>query len=163
MLVGAPVHCLTRWPIMMLWRPWVWHQIRLWLVPDSVVLHLQLHCFMYVFEHGRTRGYSLVVFTNYFNTSKKIILTNLFTIFFAPENTVYLWIFFSNVYGIQVRFVRSNQRLQNIGMCCFFAKHAVLEQGLLVSDQDNVSEWSDMSTRELLCFKELALKTTLYS
>ena len=49
---------------------------------------------MYVFEHGRTRGYSLVVFTNYFNTSKKIILTNLFTIFFAPENTVYLWIFF---------------------------------------------------------------------
>ena len=37
-----------------------------------------------------------------------------------------------------------------IGMCCFSAKHAVLmrkSRDLLVRNQNNVSEWSDMSTR----------------
>ena len=40
-----------------------------------------------------------------------------------------------------------------IGICCFSAKHAVLKrksQDWLDRNQDNVSEWSDMSTRGLL-------------
>jgi hypothetical protein len=40
-----------------------------------------------------------------------------------------------------------------IGICCFSAKHAVLKrksQDWLDRNQDNVSEWNDMSTRGLL-------------
>ena len=40
-----------------------------------------------------------------------------------------------------------------IGICCFSAKHATLSRkskDLLAQNQDNVSEWSDMSIRGLL-------------
>jgi hypothetical protein len=40
-----------------------------------------------------------------------------------------------------------------IGICCFFAKHAALmwkSKDWLARNQNNVSEWSDMSIRELL-------------
>jgi hypothetical protein len=40
-----------------------------------------------------------------------------------------------------------------IGICCFSAKHAALRRkskDWLVWNQNNVSEWSDMSTRGLL-------------
>jgi hypothetical protein len=40
-----------------------------------------------------------------------------------------------------------------IGICCFSAKHAALRrksQDWLTQNQNNVSEWSDMSTRRLL-------------
>jgi hypothetical protein len=40
-----------------------------------------------------------------------------------------------------------------IGICCFSAKHAALRRNnkdWLARNQDNVSEWSDMSTRGLL-------------
>jgi hypothetical protein len=40
-----------------------------------------------------------------------------------------------------------------IGICCFFAKHAVLRRtskDWLARNQDNVSEWSDMCTCGLL-------------
>jgi hypothetical protein len=40
-----------------------------------------------------------------------------------------------------------------IGICCFSAKHAALRRkskDCLVRNQNNVSEWSDMSTRRLL-------------
>jgi hypothetical protein len=40
-----------------------------------------------------------------------------------------------------------------IGICCFSAKHAVLRRkskDWLAQNQNNVSEWSDMSTRRLL-------------
>jgi hypothetical protein len=40
-----------------------------------------------------------------------------------------------------------------IGICCFSTKHAVLRKKSkywLTQIQDNVSEWSDMSTREQL-------------
>jgi hypothetical protein len=46
-----------------------------------------------------------------------------------------------------------------IGMCCFSAKHSALRRkskDCLSRNQNNVSEWSDMSTRGLL-FGELAL------
>ena len=39
-----------------------------------------------------------------------------------------------------------------IGICCFSAKHAALKRkskDWLDRNQDNVSEWSDMSTRGL--------------
>jgi hypothetical protein len=39
-----------------------------------------------------------------------------------------------------------------IGICCFSAKHAALRRkskDWLARNQNNVSEWSDMSTREL--------------
>jgi len=38
-------------------------------------------------------------------------------------------------------------------MCCFSSKHATLRRKIrdwLALDQDNVSEWDDMSIRELL-------------
>ena len=40
-----------------------------------------------------------------------------------------------------------------IGICCFSAKHAALRRkskDWLAGNQDNVSEWGDMSIRELL-------------
>ena len=40
-----------------------------------------------------------------------------------------------------------------IGICCFSAKHAALKgksKDWSALNQNNVSEWSDMSTRELL-------------
>ena len=40
-----------------------------------------------------------------------------------------------------------------IGICCFSAKHAALRRksrDWLTRNQNNVSEWSDMSTRGLL-------------
>jgi hypothetical protein len=40
-----------------------------------------------------------------------------------------------------------------IGICCFSTKHAALRRankGWLAGNQDNVSEWGDMSIRELL-------------
>jgi hypothetical protein len=40
-----------------------------------------------------------------------------------------------------------------IGMCCFSAKHAALRRkskDWLTRNQNNVSDWSDMSTRGLL-------------
>ena len=40
-----------------------------------------------------------------------------------------------------------------IGMCCFSAKHTALSsksKDWLARNQDNVSEWSDMSTCDLL-------------
>jgi hypothetical protein len=40
-----------------------------------------------------------------------------------------------------------------IGICCFSAKHAALmrkSKNWLDRNQNNVSEWSDMSTRRLL-------------
>jgi hypothetical protein len=40
-----------------------------------------------------------------------------------------------------------------IGVCCFSAKHAALRRkskGWLARNQDNVSEWGDMSIRGLL-------------
>jgi hypothetical protein len=40
-----------------------------------------------------------------------------------------------------------------IGICCFSAKHAALrrkDKDWLARNQNNVSEWSDLSTRGLL-------------
>ena len=66
-----------------------------------------------------------------------------------------------------------------IGICCFFAKHAVLRRtskDWLARNQDNVSEWSDMSIRglwagtikiQLVCYKVdiiiISLKINLFS
>jgi hypothetical protein len=41
-----------------------------------------------------------------------------------------------------------------IGICCFSAKHAALRRESkywLARNQNDVSEWSDMSNSELLC------------
>ena len=49
---------------------------------------------------------------------------------------------------------RSGQTKDNtIGMCCLSAKYAALRgksKDWLARNQNNVSEWSDMSTRRLL-------------
>ena len=49
--------------------------------------------------------------------------------------------------------IRSGQTKDyKIGICCFSAKHAALRRkrkDWLARDQNNVSEWSDMSTRLL--------------
>jgi hypothetical protein len=49
---------------------------------------------------------------------------------------------------------RSGQtKYYEIGICCFFAKHTSLRRkskDWLGRNQNNVSEWSDMSTRGLL-------------
>jgi hypothetical protein len=49
---------------------------------------------------------------------------------------------------------RSDQTKDDtIGMCCFSAKHTALRRkrtDWLAQNQNNVSEWSDMSTRGLL-------------
>ena len=46
-----------------------------------------------------------------------------------------------------------------IGICCFSSKHATFRRqskDWLARNQNNVSEWSDMSTADC-CFSELAL------
>jgi hypothetical protein len=48
-----------------------------------------------------------------------------------------------------------------IGMCCFSAKHAALRRESkywLARNQNNVSEWSDMSNSELLCQWDSTIK-----
>ena len=50
-------------------------------------------------------------------------------------------------------FVTSSGRDYKIGMCCFSAKHAALRRkskDWLAQNQDNVSEWDDMSICRLL-------------
>ena len=52
-----------------------------------------------------------------------------------------------------------------MGICCFSAKHTSLRRkskDWLARNQDNVSEWGDMSTRRLL-FLIISLKTYLFS
>ena len=47
-----------------------------------------------------------------------------------------------------------------IGICCFSAKHAALRRkskDFFARNQNNVSEWSDMSIPADCCFSELAL------
>ena len=54
-------------------------------------------------------------------------------------------------------------KVYKIGICCFSAKHAALtkkSKDWLARNQDNVSEWGDMSIRGL-CFSELTLKIQL--
>ena len=49
--------------------------------------------------------------------------------------------------------LRSEQAKDYIGICCFSSKHAALRRkskDWLAQFQNNVSEWSDMSTRGLL-------------
>jgi hypothetical protein len=51
-----------------------------------------------------------------------------------------------------------------IGMCCFSAKHAVLRRkskDWLARNQDNVSEWGDMSIRGLLFQQANTIKIQL--
>jgi hypothetical protein len=48
---------------------------------------------------------------------------------------------------------RTTTKDYKIGICCFFAKHAALRRkgkDWLARNQDNVSEWGDLSTRGLL-------------
>ena len=55
---------------------------------------------------------------------------------------------------------RSDQtKHYTIGICCFSSKHASLKRkskDWMARNQDNVSEWSDMSIRDC-CFSEIAL------
>jgi hypothetical protein len=51
-----------------------------------------------------------------------------------------------------------------IGICCFFAKYAALRsmsKDWLARNQNNVSEWSDMSTRGLLFQQANTIKIQL--
>jgi len=51
-----------------------------------------------------------------------------------------------------------------IGICCFFAKHAALRRksnDWLARNQDNVSEWGNMSTRGLLSHWASTIKIQL--
>ena len=53
--------------------------------------------------------------------------------------------------GFEPRSVQTKD--YKIGMCCFSAKHAALRReskDWLARNQNNVSEWSDVSTRGLL-------------
>ena len=48
---------------------------------------------------------------------------------------------------------RSDQTRHKIGICCFFTKHAALRReskDWLALNQDNMSEWGDMSIHRLL-------------
>jgi hypothetical protein len=52
----------------------------------------------------------------------------------------------------------------NIGICCFSAKHAVLRRKIkdwLARNQNIVSEWSDISTREFFFQKASTIKFPL--
>ena len=54
-------------------------------------------------------------------------------------------------FGFESRSGQTND--YNIGICCFSAKHATLRRKTidwLARNQNNVSEWSGMSTRGLL-------------
>jgi hypothetical protein len=49
--------------------------------------------------------------------------------------------------------VLASSVVDKIGICCFYAKHAALRRkskDWLARNQNNVSEWSDMSIRGML-------------
>jgi hypothetical protein len=53
--------------------------------------------------------------------------------------------------GLELRLGQTKDN--KIGICCFSAKHAALRRkskDCLVRNENNVSEWSDMSTHGLL-------------
>ena len=73
---------------------------------------------------------------------------------------------FKRISGVMVSVIASSQvdcgfkpcsgqtKDYKTGICCFFAKQATLRRkskDLVAQNQDNVSEWSDMSIRGLLC------------
>ena len=75
-----------------------------------------------------------------------------------------IFLYFDRIGGIMVSVIvssavgrgfesRSRQTQHNtIGICCFSAKHSALRRksrDWLASNQDNVSEWGDMSIRGL--------------
>ena len=77
----------------------------------------------------------------------------------------FIFIFFLHIGGIMASVLASTAvdrgfepqsdqtKDYTIGLCCFSAKHAALRiksKDWLVRNQDNVYEWSDMSTRGLL-------------
>jgi len=65
----------------------------------------------------------------------------------------------SSVVGLSTSHGRVKLKDYKIGICCFSVKHTALRsknKDWLVRNQDNVSEWSDMSTADC-CFSELAL------
>ena len=50
-----------------------------------------------------------------------------------------------------------------IGMCCFLAKYAALRRkskDWMAPNQDNMSEWSNMSIHVVYCFSESSTKQT---
>jgi len=71
-------------------------------------------------------------------------------------NNIYVLFQYNNIKSIKYLLKNADYK---IGICCFSAKHAAprrKSKDWLVLNQDNVSEWSDMSIRRL-CFNELAL------
>jgi predicted LPLAT superfamily acyltransferase len=60
---------------------------------------------------------------------------------------------------------RSGQtKVYKIGICCFFAKHTALRRkskDWLARNQNNVSKWSDISTRALLFQSNRTIKIQL--
>ena len=85
-----------------------------------------------------------------------IFISSVICMFFLPLNLL------NRIGGIMVSALAliavdcgfgSNQRLSMIGIFCFSSKHATLSKkskDLLSRNQNNVYEWSDMSTRGLL-------------
>ena len=75
-------------------------------------------------------------------------------------NNIYVLFQYNNIKSIKYLLKNASCKPDyKIGICCFSAKHAAprrKSKDWLVLNQDNVSEWSDMSIRRL-CFNELAL------
>ena len=78
---------------------------------------------------------------------------------------IFIYIFFSYIDGVMVSVFASSAvdrefeapsgqtKDYEIGICCFSAKHAALRRkskDWLAQNQDNVSDWGDMSIRGLL-------------
>ena len=85
------------------------------------------------------------IFSQYFNF---IIISNMFIYLFCHLATPVLA---NHIGGLEARSCQTKD--YKIGICCFSTKHVSLKGNSkygLVQNQDNVSEWSDMSTHRLL-------------
>ena len=96
-----------------------------------------------------------------------IIVTNTINLIVYSSN----WMAFNCIGGVMVNALASSMvdrafqpwsyqtKDYNIGICCFSTKHAALRRkskNWLAWNQDDMSEWGDMSIRRG-CFSELAL------
>ena len=69
------------------------------------------------------------------------------------NNNIGILDFFTNLNGIYYYNLNGQTKDYKIGICCFSAKHTLLRRkskDWLSQNQNNVSKWSDMSTRGLL-------------
>ena len=106
--------------------------------------------------HTLIRTTSTFIYLQYYHVllgNKFSKLNELFCNYKYHIDGVMVSVFASSVVGHGFEFRSGHTKDYEMGICCFSAKHAVLRRkstDWLARNQNNVSEWSDMTTSGLL-------------